>query len=881
MRIACLGVLLAILSVPALSQTKVSANVDATQFGMRSLSSPGTLTVTTNGTSNVSSNGPGDFIANDGIVIPEAGNATTQSTPSAPTVTTIGATGASSISYECVGVDSEWGMTAASAAGTTTTAPTVFGWGAIGITSISRVSNVVSVVTSSTMPVSSGTYHAAIVNVTGGTTNFEGLFLVTVNSSTTLSYSQTGANESGTVTAGTTYLLFENAFDLVTVSEVAGSNTITIATDSTHNFRNQLLGVHPTKLFLDGIDFAGEAKAGYANGLFTVGIVTSTTITVVTPYTATLTENATASVTYSNAGVAQMTATVWASQLVTCPAISGSTEYYAVYANYGSGYAPIGFTPWDHNIFEDYGPAFTETGFTAPPAMELPSMPPSSAIDQAFSAQVTGMTGSTLTLDRSVPQSVSGATAYHDNGAALQKAISFSCPSNDYFAPVYIPSPATASGFYLISAPVNLSGQAPACNRVSVIQGGPIFANGTIYDPTAALIEWVRSDNISWQRLPPGNFTLGQASVDGFADPLFGQDTTWHMKGVLVHTNSNGQNGIVNDGVMSRYEEMTIGQENKYLLSAVGMYIGGSGFVTYLHNVSFGGTPNLGAPVGQSCAPSCGENGQVVWWPVPEINIAGGPNNMPDVIWDGVNYGVARGVQFDCTNNTGASPAFAQFSNVDTFQEPWQPFIQILGINGTCDPNHLYLNNIVMDSIQMPVIGSTSDTETFLDATDLWTVRGENNSDLPILTGGQFYTVNERQSDTSVEPIQSSKDYLISVRAITNTVPFNTSSLGSVTNCSSSASPAVCGSAMAGSFVIAASASSVVVDTTAITANSQVLIQADDSLGTKLGVKCNTTASLLAAAPWVSARSAGTSFTVTISAAPSTNPECFNYEVIN
>ena len=76
---------------------------------------------------------------------------------------------------------------------------------------------------------------------------------------------------------------------------------------------------------------------------------------------------------------------------------------------------------------------------------------------------------------------------------------------------------------------------------------------------------------------------------------------------------------------------------------------------------------------------------------------------------------------------------------------------------------------------------------------------------------------------------------------------------------------------------IAATATTVVVDTTAITANSQIMLTFDSSLGTKLGVTCNTTY----AAPRVSARTAGTSFTITVGTAPTTNPACYSYTVVN
>lgn len=100
------------------------------------------------------------------------------------------------------------------------------------------------------------------------------------------------------------------------------------------------------------------------------------------------------------------------------------------------------------------------------------------------------------------------------------------------------------------------------------------------------------------------------------------------------------------------------------------------------------------------------------------------------------------------------------------------------------------------------------------------------------------------------------------------------------TNCASAASPAVCSSASAGAVVIAAGATAVTVDTTAVTANSEIEITPDSSLGTRLGVTCNTTlASIIG--PVVTARTAGASFTVTITGTLVTNPACYTYTITN
>ena len=100
---------------------------------------------------------------------------------------------------------------------------------------------------------------------------------------------------------------------------------------------------------------------------------------------------------------------------------------------------------------------------------------------------------------------------------------------------------------------------------------------------------------------------------------------------------------------------------------------------------------------------------------------------------------------------------------------------------------------------------------------------------------------------------------------------------GSETNCSSSTGPAVCAAAAAGSVIIPAAGTDVTVNTTAVTANSQIFVVFDQSLGTKLGVTCNSTT----ANPHIGARVAGTSFTIHANVSPVTNPACFSYFIIN
>lgn len=67
----------------------------------------------------------------------------------------------------------------------------------VGISTISRSTNVVTVVTSTTHGLSTGN-SVVIEGVSGGSTAFNGTFTVTVTNTTTFTYAQTGSNESGT-----------------------------------------------------------------------------------------------------------------------------------------------------------------------------------------------------------------------------------------------------------------------------------------------------------------------------------------------------------------------------------------------------------------------------------------------------------------------------------------------------------------------------------------------------------------------------------------------------------------------------------------------------------------------------------------------------------
>lgn len=109
-------------------------------------------------------------------------------------------------------------------------------------------------------------------------------------------------------------------------------------------------------------------------------------------------------------------------------------------------------------------------------------------------------------------------------------------------------------------------------------------------------------------------------------------------------------------------------------------------------------------------------------------------------------------------------------------------------------------------------------------------------------------------------------------------VPVNAPAYQTATNCASATSAAGCGSAAAGSVVIAPGATTLTVNTTAVTDKSQIFLQEDTTRGTALAVTCNTTRGRTYT---VTARNLGTSFTITASAAPMIDPACLSYHIVN
>lgn len=175
---------------------------------------------------------------------------------------------------------------------------------------------------------------------------------------------------------------------------------------------------------------------------------------------------------------------------------------------------------------------------------------------------------------------------------------------------------------------------------------------------------------------------------------------------------------------------------------------------------------------------------------------------------------------------------------------------------------------------------------------DLKSVDGSGTTYLSLLKGGSAQSGNlfelHRNSDNYAGFTVSGDSLTTTVYTLVGsaiTIPggnINGASYTTQTNCSSSASPASCGTAAAGSVAIPTGVNpTLVVTTSAVTANSQIFLHIDDTLGTKLSVTCNSTLATITGGMAITARTAATSFTISYNGTVTTNPVCVSYDIVN
>lgn len=176
------------------------------------------------------------------------------------------------------------------------------------------------------------------------------------------------------------------------------------------------------------------------------------------------------------------------------------------------------------------------------------------------------------------------------------------------------------------------------------------------------------------------------------------------------------------------------------------------------------------------------------------------------------------------------------------------------------------------------VTGTNAPDLTFFDQTIMLSSCG--NIMMSQALGNLALRISEACANKGIEFRNTAGNVMFDLGAANPGSPTFTAPLFTKTNCISSASPAICGSSLTGSVNIALLATSVVVDTTVVTANSQIFVTLDQSLSTALSVTCNSSF-LSSQLPYVSARTPGVSFTVSIGTAPVVHPACYSFFIIN
>ncbi len=122
----------------------------------------------------------------------------------------------------------------------------------------------------------------------------------------------------------------------------------------------------------------------------------------------------------------------------------------------------------------------------------------------------------------------------------------------------------------------------------------------------------------------------------------------------------------------------------------------------------------------------------------------------------------------------------------------------------------------------------------------------------------------------------SSQTYDSSNRMVFSASELMAPAFATSSNCVSVSSPAACGTATAGIVAVPAGGTTLVVNTSKINTGSEVLLTFDSSLGTQLGVTCNTAVNQ----PTVSNRTLS-GFTITMGSSVTTNPACISFAIIN
>lgn len=641
-----------------------------------------TTAITSGGLPNITLASPLTYLVNGaGICIWEVGAATSQSTPSAPSVTSPAVSGSQTLTYKCVGYDASGGLTQASAAGTVTTAPAVFGPQPVTISSITATGGTVTANFSAPLnnTVSAGmTLH--ISGVTGSGATWNGVWTVaTAPTTSQVTFAVSGATGTGTVSSSSKGRL-SNSQQITAISR-SSSGVITITTAENHNWIAQVNTHTPTIVIIE------NCTPLDLNGYYVVATASSNTLTC---NTGNYSAETGAIVTGSSI------ATVWEYAVVACPVLSGTTVGYYVYSdspNPGSPLTLIGKVLQGERHFTDWGP-FYASGYIAPGY--VPTSPPSSPQNKIFFSTIISGGGTTnLVLKDNVPTGLSGAVVLYDDGPCVIAAGN-AAKTIGGFAFLSPPTTSITSPLYIFNSPQTY----PSSTGLQVGAGVYInetwtgFANCQINSPYGSAYSLTPPFS---RRSYPLWFGLGNPMIFGNGQSGNGIN----IDGLLFNDYfTNGQRFIILFG--SAYGTISnCAFDANQFGTCVPLVFSGNCSSMEISNTAFVGNSIMG----QLPVPGQGVLGPPT---VPLCLFFASDNPTEDgypttqVLFSGINNFYGRGIFVDGTNFTNASSQNWEFGEIFWNQAPTAPTIAFTGpaYNG------ISITGVIMDSLPPPVLGA-------------------------------------------------------------------------------------------------------------------------------------------------------------------------------
>jgi len=201
-------------------------------------------------------------------------------------------------------------------------------------------------------------------------------------------------------------------------------------------------------------------------------------------------------------------------------------------------------------------------------------------------------------------------------------------------------------------------------------------------------------------------------------------------------------------------------------------------------------------------------------------------------VFGGAN-GANQDIQGDGTAGAAADQATIELESSDYQTNVNSVYLQYKGVNATGTTMgfaNANLGRLFWGNAATALVYTSNTTPIVFGTNSLERMRLLNGYQLNLGvagTGSGILGLNGSTSGTATLTAPAVAGTV--TNAVVSSNSFQAPAYQTTTNCSSSAAPAVCGSAAAGSFVITASGTSVTVNTSAVTANSQIFIQEDEN----------------------------------------------------